>query len=844
MPTGTSGSDTLFFQGTLSYLTLTITNPYTGETVFLNDIYNVNSSFYDGLGGSDTLLMTSYGDALFIEDGNGNVLVRNVETFTAGSGGDAIILASKTATLGNTLIDGGQGDDVLWANSGNDTINASGGNDIVNGGAGNDTLTGGEGNDNLNGGPGADRLTGDAGDDILVFSVDAVWSGAYGVALTGGSFAGAGAIAFDGTQNRSFDTFTGGIGIDTLLGTATNDVILLQDDLSSRHPATAGARIVGVEIIDAGAGNDIVDMTSSLYAYGPITIMGGAGDDWLRGAGGADTLHGGTGRDYLYGMSGDDLLYGAADAVLSSGAIDLAAAAPGLTGTLTLSGLAVSYDIFDGGSGYDILQLGDGADYFSQAQTLFDIELLRGGEGDDVIDFLGLTVALDVHGDGGNDTILMSSLDDCAYGDQGNDVLHGRGGNDTLDGGAGNDLILGGFGDDVLTGGDGDDILYGGNSDALIVLDKDFHDPIQFPGLREGTNIVNLLPPGDPSLGVVSGNLSLDFDATATLTFRAGYAGYNNSLGVYSVAADGTIEAATMLWANVKTAGINIAHTIGLPTGTTGADLDFFIIADGNSVNGGYAGLNITKEGAIQFIYDYGLATQRAAKVTDAGSHISVVYSDEGVTRLLKGDDYHTTARGEGTTLNADHKVHIVSGLASPGSDDVLRIGFEDLRYTGDADYEDVLFDLNINSRTLDPSESGRDTLIGGAGNDTFYGEAGDDLLIVGLGADRIYGGSGSDTIAYDVYDTLADIIYGFETGAGGDRLNLSALLQGFDAGDDAGAFVQLAQVAGGTEVRLNADGDAGGAFTTIALVDGGLNGTLNDLIAQGNIVLNAPISL
>jgi Ca2+-binding RTX toxin-like protein len=185
-----------------------------------------------------------------------------------------------------------------------------------------------------------------------------------------------------------------------------------------------------------------------------------------------------------------------------------------------------------------------------------------------------------------------------------------------------------------------------------------------------------------------------------------------------------------------------------------------------------------------------------------------------------------------------------VSGLADPNSDDVLRIGFEDLRYTGDADYEDVLFDLNINGSTHDPSETGRDVLIGGAGNDTLYGEAGDDILVVGLGADRIYGGSGSDTIVFDTLDTLVDIIFGFESGSNGDHINLSALLQGFDSGDIAGNFVQLANVSGGTEIRVNADGDVGGAFTTVALIDGGTSGTLGDLIAQGNIVMNAPVSI
>ena len=149
----------------------------------------------------------------------------------------------------------------------------------------------------------------------------------------------------------------------------------------------------------------------------------------------------------------------------------------------------------------------------------------------------------------------------------------------------------------------------------------------------------------------------------------------------------------------------------------------------------------------------------------------------------------------------------------------------------------------NIDTGTSDPSETGNDILIGGLGNDTLYGEAGNDILVIGLGADRAYGGSGSDIIAFDGMDALVDIIFGFQTGAGHDSINLSALLEGFDAGDDINNFVHLANGAGGTEIQVNADGDAGGTFTTIALIDGGVGGaSLTDLMADGNLVVNNPL--
>ncbi len=697
MPTGTNGNDVLFFQGTLGNLVMSITNPYTGEVILLNDIYNINTTTYDGLNGNDTLLMTDFGDALFLDGTSGTQTVRNIESFFAGDGGDALILSSATHTLGNITIDGGLGNDVLWANNGNDRVNGSDGDDNINGGGGNDFLNGGNDNDTINGASGADLLNGEAGMDRLMYSVDAGWGSGFGLSVNGGLIAvgsGATSFVFNGSQSASYDTFSGGDGIDFVIGTSGNDVLVLDDALSIRHPSSSGARVTSVEEMDMGGGHDVVDLLSANYAYGDVILRGESGNDWLRSGSGNDTLYGGTGNDYL-------------------------------------------------------------------------------------------------------------------------------------------------------VGGAGNDVIYGGNHDALITIDKDFADDITFPGLIEGTNLVNLLPPGDPSLGIADGNLDIGFDSTATITFRQGFAGYNNTLGVYAIAADGTIQSASILWANVKTAGINVAHTVDLPTDATHAQLGFFIIADGDNVNNHYSGLNITGNGVVSFIYDFGQVTQRAANVADDAGHISIVYNDGVTTQVLGGYDYHTTGRGDDPSLNWDDKTHVVSGLASVGNDDVLRIGFEDLPCTGDADYEDVLFDFNVNPGYTDPSEVGNDVLIGGAGNDTLYGEAGNDILVVGLGADQIYGGSGNDIIAYDVLDTLVDTIFGFETGTGHDTLNLAALLQGFDSGDNINDFVHLASVSGGTEVRVNADGDVGGAFTTIALIAGGVGGaSLADLVGHGNLVVDTPVSV
>ena len=71
-----------------------------------------------------------------------------------------------------------------------------------------------------------------------------------------------------------------------------------------------------------------------------------------------------------------------------------------------------------------------------------------------------------VIGDGSAQTIVLGPDDDILHGGAGNDVVGSKGGNDQLFGDEGSDTVVGGLGDDHLEGGAGDDLLVGGQSDA------------------------------------------------------------------------------------------------------------------------------------------------------------------------------------------------------------------------------------------------------------------------------------------------------------------------------------------------------------------------------------------
>ena len=83
-------------------------------------------------------------------------LVASPGSRTAGTLGDDVILG----TAGRDLLASGEGDDVLCGRGGRDSLRSGGGGDRVYGGAGADRLRGGPGRDRCEGGPSPDRERG------------------------------------------------------------------------------------------------------------------------------------------------------------------------------------------------------------------------------------------------------------------------------------------------------------------------------------------------------------------------------------------------------------------------------------------------------------------------------------------------------------------------------------------------------------------------------------------------------------------------------------------------------------------------------------------------------------
>jgi hypothetical protein len=165
---------------------------------------------------------------------------------------------------------------------------------------------------------GADFIYTSLGNDIVNLTADSIWTDSH-VAKNIETHQ---QINIDGF-NRFNDVINSGDGVDILNLTTGNDAFFVDDVYSNHHrdltltSTTQGidstARIVNLEVINAGAGNDIIDLTSSNFVLTTgVTINGETGNDVLWGSNGDDIINGGDGDDVIFGGAGSDTLTGGA----------------------------------------------------------------------------------------------------------------------------------------------------------------------------------------------------------------------------------------------------------------------------------------------------------------------------------------------------------------------------------------------------------------------------------------------------------------------------------------------------------------------------------------------------
>ncbi|TCO69870.1 DUF4214 domain-containing protein [Chromatocurvus halotolerans] len=193
------------------------------------------------------------------------------------------------------------------------------------GGEAGDTLYGNDLDNYLYGHWGEDALYGFDGDDILRLSLDVSGGRLHHAGSPG--YAGLNlSVSLDGRWS-TLDRFEGGAGYDTLLGINGYDTVIRLDR------GQEAPQLVSVEVIVAGDGDDVIDLTSPRFSYPAVEIYGGDGNDVIWSSDGNDDIAAGEGDDWVHAGPGSDRVYGGpGDDSLYSG--------PGS-------------DFMDGGEGYD-----------------------------------------------------------------------------------------------------------------------------------------------------------------------------------------------------------------------------------------------------------------------------------------------------------------------------------------------------------------------------------------------------------------------------------------------------------------------------------------------------------
>ena len=544
--------------------------------------------------------------------------------------------------------------------------------------------------------------------------------------------------------------------------------------------------------------------------HGHDRLYGGDRADWLQGGDGNDRLYGQAGADRLEGGNGNDILYiDAADTLV------------------------------DGGAGFDRVYV-QGASGVALNLAAAQVEQAHGNSGNDRFDASGMTDAVRLYGNGGDDLLIGGGANDRLYGQAGDDLVVGGDGADSLYGHDGDDVLRGDAGNDRLYGHAGADSLLGGEGNDRLYVDAD--DLVIDGGL--GTDTVYVQTAAGVTLDLAASQVENAyghdgddvFDASG-LTVAArldGRGGDDSLLGgsagdrLYGRAGDDNLTGGA--------GDDRLYGDIGADSLTGGLG-DDWLYGDGgaDSLLGGEGNDRLYVD-ADDLVIDGGLGTdtvyvQTAAGVTLdlAASHVERAYGHDG------GDDFDATGLTVAATLDGR------------GGDDSLLGGSAGDRLYGRAG-DDSLTGGAGDDRLY--GDIGDDILLGGEGNDRLYGGDDSDILVGGAGNDRLYGGAGSDSFVFalsfnadasQVSGPGSDRVYDFST-AEGDQLVFADVID-IDSDTDVDLDDLFALEADGrldvseSGSRVVFDFNGGGTILLEGLANGSID-SLQDVIDSGATVV------
>lgn len=602
-------------------------------------------------------------------------------------------------------------DDIITVDNAGAAVAIDGlrGNDVIFGGASDDVITGGEGHDLLTGGMGNDILLGGAGLDRL-----------YGAAGN--------------------DTLGGGAGSDGLYGGSGNDTYRygVGDGDDAIFDVTAGLRLGGLQDINEyGYANYVSDDPERAGGYDTIELLGLNPSDVELNRAPSDidhfeslviTIKSSGERLLINGQNADD---------------------PTNPGSYLYR---IERIVFADGTEWGVAEIL--ANTGGELQPLPEPPAPTAAtEGDDI---LYGTVLSDNHmindmsdpqhaidGLGGNDTIIMLTGDDMAFGGSGNDTLNGNAGNDILVGGTGSDLVNGDAGDDTLLDASVDmaagqfvadsdaatiDMLQGGaGNDAYVVMNS---NTVITENASEGVDAV-LTNIETTVLGDNIENLYMSYRVLPSDTGGSTPA-EGSGPAVPSGPAMGNGD-------NAMGVGMFFNSAIGAPQAVTAVGNALDNLMMGNSLDNTLYGLDGNDR-----LYGEG-----GNDLLDGGAGAD--YMEGG-----DGSDIYVVDSSADVVVEVDNGVDLWDEVQSSVSFDASALnGIDNLTLTG----EDNINAIGNDQANILLGNNGNNLLDGGSNADFMAGGAGDDVYRVDDMADVVVENEneGVDTVEASITYTLGD---------------------------------------------------------------------------------------
>lgn len=757
-------------------LDVDFTNTSNFQTLQLNETGGAGSTVTLGTEAFEAGIATVIGSSSFGGNSNDTInitasaprtlTVEGGEEFFGGDTDTVNITGASTVTLNTTnveVINGGAATGAL-------TVTATGAGDVsLTGGSGSDRLTTSGGNDTITGGVGSDTISAGEGNDRIIMANQEF--------LT------------------DFDSVDGGGGTDALALVATVDgagFTATDNDFGSRFTNMEQVAVVGV----AGGATEVFNLSlganasnsnfseffvendaalnatfSNLYTRN-ATINGGSLDDTINAsaATGSFTFNDNAGNDSYTGTAQGDVfnLGTGTDTVIANGGADTILGGANLTDA----------DLVNGGTGGDVLN-------FVANGTLTAANLVSNIETYNLFDVGSANYNLTLDNDNlgsGTLTINTDVADNGLDNDANDNYVVNTGGvtNFTLayNGGAGDDTVVGTANGDTISLGGGTNLVQaGGGNDTINLAAFDGQDTIVF----ESSAVLNGV---DNINNFTAGQDVLNFSA-----FVAGGSGGSFIDGDFLVPQ-------------------NVNNTVVVYTGTQ--PLQNIVVPAGQ------AGLNLPDDGKFVLI----TATSPGATTFDIYYVFDGIVGAGYAENIVRVDPVTLTA-GQTFQDFVDFYVGGFGVVAEPAPALLLGTAGDDLLQPADL-------------AAVQP-----DTAIGGAGNDTINTGAGDDQVIVSLdgtnpGADQVNTGTGQDTIT--VNNTTGQAVRVTFTSA--DVGNNDALDGNNATNEDGGLAVRFQQEGPGDTLtgpvqRYDDEGIAfvGGKFDVRDLPSGIARGTFDRVV-------------